>query len=130
MPLNDSVILFGGCCEDINYLPYIVIRSTPWTCITTKFQSKIVASFADGSWRKIGELKSGRYGHSVTALDNTVLVIGGLIEEGNVKVNSPSPTEKWLVDPQHVSFNSTNVKPLLHNYFFWPLTFNVPFDFC
>ena len=93
-------------------------------------KSKIVASFAEGKWNKIGELKSGRYGHSVTALDNPLLVIGGLIDDGDKRVNSPSPTEKWLIDPMHLVYNSTNVEPILKNYYFWPLVFDVPFDYC
>ena len=92
-------------------------------------QSKTVASFQDNVWTKLGKLKSGRYGHSVTALDNSVLVLGGLIED-QAKVNNPAPTEKWVMDPKNFTYNSVEITPKLHNYFFWPLLFPVEYNFC
>ena len=123
------MIVFGGCCEDIDYLPYMVL-STNYANIYQRFiQSKTVASFNDNVWTKLGELKSGRYGHSVTALENSVLVLGGLIED-QAKVNSPAPTEKWIMDAKNLTYSSIEINPKLQNYFFWPLLFPVNYNFC
>ena len=123
------MIVFGGCCEDIDYLPYMVLSTNNANIYQRFIQSKTVASFNDNVWKKLGELKSGRYGHSVTALENSVLVLGGLIED-QAKVNSPAPTEKWIMDAKNLTYSSIEINPKLQNYFFWPLLFPVDYNFC
>lgn len=123
------MIVFGGCCEDIDYLPYMVLSTNNANIYQRFIQSKTVASFNDNVWTKLGELKSGRYGHSVTALENSVLVLGGLIED-QAKVNSPAPTEKWIMDAKNLTYSSIEINPKLQNYFFWPLLFPVDYNFC
>ena len=78
-----------------------------------------IAKYDDSTWRKVGNMKHSRRGHNVIALDQDLIVVGGV---GLLQ------TEKCSFDDDVV--NCQSQKPLLSNYMYFPELFLVADDFC
>ena len=78
--------------------------------------SKSILRLQSGSWTwsNVGQMNSARYGHAVTLVNGTFMVVGGL---GNIK------NEACLLNND--DFNCTELSSSLNSYVFYPILFSV-----
>jgi len=79
---------------------------------------KTVASFSNGLWSKIGELKYRRYAHNGIKSGSDVIIVGGY--SGTLK------TEVW----DTIENVSTAIMPEFYDYDHYPHLFRVNPEFC
>ena len=80
-----------------------------------------IASFdtVTKKWKKLGELKHGRYAHGVIIQAGEFVVVGGT---GSIS------TERCILNGE--SIKCTTVDPELENYNFYPEMMSVPENYC
>ena len=88
--------------------------------------TKSIASFSTKTkdWKKCGELKQGRSGHSVFIHEGDFVIVGGTMDGGEMKI----VTERCTLNEDKIQ--CTVVKPKISNYKYYPEMIAIPHDYC